>query len=60
VIRQALEESRDPAEALLIMNSLVMLQDGPEAYDFRIDELALADEVANHPEVGRRLEYLSR
>jgi arylsulfatase A-like enzyme len=58
VIRKALEECQDPVEALLILNTLVMLQDGPGNYDFRVEGLELADGLIHHPEVGRRLEYI--
>lgn len=58
VISEALYECHEGVEALLILNSLVLLKDGPYAYDFPLEEEKLAAEVSGHPEVQRRLKYI--
>ena len=58
VILQALRESEDGIEALLILNSLVMLQDGPHGYWFDLDPPSWHAELLEEPQVLRRLEYL--
>lgn len=58
VITEALKETREPLEALLMLNSLVLLRDG-YGIAFQLDEQELAPQVRNDAEVGRRLEYLS-
>ena len=58
VILQALHESVDGIEALLILNSLVLLRDGQTAYEFDFRGIKLAPEVLEEPLVQRRLEYL--
>lgn len=58
IILQALEESEDAVEALLILNVLVMLKDGPAAIEFDLNRLKLADLVRNDQMVQWRLEYL--
>jgi arylsulfatase A-like enzyme len=59
VILQALRETGDGVEALLILNSLVLLKDGPHGYEFDLSGIQLAREVLDEPEVQRRLEYLN-
>jgi HEAT repeat protein len=59
VILQALEESADAAEALLILNSLVLLKDGPHAYKFDVSKLELNPVLAGDPMVQWRMDYLS-
>ena len=59
VMRQALIRSKDGTEALLILNSIVLLKDGPSELDIRIDAKDLSSEVLNHSEVKRRLTYLN-
>lgn len=58
VMTNALYESKDGAEALLILNSIVMLQDGKTNYTFTIDKSKISKEVLDEPQVLRRLEYL--
>ena len=58
VLTEALYSSVDGVEALLILNSLVLLMDGPHAYSFVIDWSALSPEVQEDPQVQRRLEYI--
>lgn len=56
-ISEAIYESTDPVEALLILNSAVMLQDG-FGYAFTIDPDRMQDVVKEEAQVQRRLEYL--
>lgn len=58
VICEALYQSTDGVEALLIMNSLVLLRDGPHSYEFVLEEGRLSPEVRKNAEVGRRLDYI--
>ncbi|MGC9345086.1 MAG: hypothetical protein ACP5E3_20445, partial [Bacteroidales bacterium] len=58
VMTKALYASDQPAEGLLILNSIVLMQDGPWQYSFRIEPERIKDEVRNNSEVKRRLEYL--
>jgi hypothetical protein len=58
VITGALKESGDGMEALLILNSLVLLMDGPFGYEFPIRDTDLRQEVREEAEVQRRLEYI--
>lgn len=53
----ALYQSTDPAEALLILNSIVLLKDGFN-YPFTIDKSSLTQNIRENDEVKRRLEYL--
>ncbi len=59
VMTKALYNSKDGAEALLILNSIVLMKDCQHAYDFNIDKSQLHNKVLQEPEVLRRLEYLS-
>jgi hypothetical protein len=58
VITDALYQSTDGVEALLILNSLVLLRDGPFAYGFAVEEERLSAEVLADAEVKRRLDYI--
>lgn len=58
VISTALIQSVDGIEALLILNSLVLLMDGPYSYPFTLNETELSPEVLSEPQVKRRLEYI--
>ena len=58
VIREALYESEDGVEALLILNSLVLLMDGPRAYIFELDDAKLHPAVSQDQQVQRRLMYI--
>ena len=59
VMTEALYQSQDGTEALLILNSVVLMKDGPQAYSFNIDFSKLAPQVKENAQVGRRLEYLN-
>ncbi len=56
-IYESLYESKDAIEALLMLNSVVLLQDGYD-YSFHIDAEKLSDIVKNDKQVIRRLAYL--
>jgi hypothetical protein len=58
VITEALYQSTDGVEALLILNSLVLLKDGPHSYNFALEEERLDPEVIEDAEVQRRLDYI--
>jgi arylsulfatase A-like enzyme len=58
VITAALAATGDPREALLILNTLVLLKDGA-GYQFDLKELDLHPGIVEDAEVGRRLEYLA-
>jgi arylsulfatase A-like enzyme len=58
VMVKALYGTNDPAEALLILNSIVLMKDGFD-YSFIIQPEIIIPEVKNNSEVIRRLEYLS-
>jgi arylsulfatase A-like enzyme len=58
VISEALYQCNDGVEALLILNSLVLLKDGPHSYGFNLEEERLAPEVREDAQVGRRLDYI--
>ena len=58
VLTEAIRSSQDGIEALLILNTVVLLMDGPHAYRFSLDDKLLAREVLEEPEVQRRLEYI--
>jgi hypothetical protein len=57
VITGALMETTDPLEALLMLNTLVLLGDG-YGIPFHLEEKDLDSQVRNDAEVGRRLEYI--
>lgn len=57
VIVEALYASEDGVEALLILNSLVLLMDG-HGYNFDLDPQKLSPKVVEDQEVQRRLEYI--
>jgi len=58
VITEALKQSEDGIEALLILNSLVLLMDGPFEYEFSLSDEDFKKEVLDEPLVQRRLEYV--
>ncbi len=58
VITGALLECTDDLEAALILNTIVLLMDGPFRYEFPIDESGLHPGVLKGEQVKRRLEYL--
>ena len=59
VIIQALEESEDAIEVLLILNTLVILKDGPAAIDFDLSRLKFAPQLSNDRLIKSRMEYLA-
>jgi arylsulfatase A-like enzyme len=59
VISGALSECKDGEEALLILNSAVLLMDGRYRYRFEFDPSEIAPEVLLDPEVKKRLDYIS-
>lgn len=59
VLLDALYGSGDAVEALLILNSVVLLMDGPRAYHFVLEEERLSKNVRRDQEVQRRLEYIA-
>ncbi|MDF1574894.1 MAG: sulfatase-like hydrolase/transferase [Bacteroidales bacterium] len=58
VILDALYGCCDGVEALLILNSLVLLRDGPYACHFELDEGKLSPLVLQDQQVQRRLGYI--
>lgn len=58
VIVEALYGSENGVEALLILNSLVLLMDGPYAYRFDPNVGELSPDVRQDQQVERRLKYI--
>jgi len=58
VLTRALGESSDPVEVLLMLNTLVLLRDGPWKYPLDVHLLQLQEGPAGDQQVQRRLEYL--
>lgn len=56
VMSQALYDTKDPNEALLILNSIVVMQDGFD-YEFNLEKDKLTTAM-KEPQVVRRLDYL--
>jgi hypothetical protein len=59
IMTKALYDSRDGAEGLLILNSIVLMQDCAMNYRFDIDKSKVHQKVLEEPQVLRRLEYLN-
>lgn len=59
VITDALYQAQNGTEALLILNSIVLLRDGDSKYIFEIDRNKISEEVKENEEVKRRLAYLA-
>lgn len=57
---QSLYESNYGAEALLILNSIVLMSDGGHKYAFNLDRNKLTSTALNEPQVLRRLDYLTK
>ncbi|MCA9063142.1 MAG: sulfatase-like hydrolase/transferase [Planctomycetaceae bacterium] len=53
-----LESARSGVEAALILNSIVMLRDGPARLKFDLSTIQLAPSIRKNDSVARRLEYL--
>ncbi|MFO7935056.1 MAG: sulfatase-like hydrolase/transferase [Bacteroidales bacterium] len=58
VITGCLEETEDPIEALLMLNTVVFLMDGPMQFTFGITEKDLHPEVRKNEWVKSRMEYI--
>jgi len=58
VITEALRQTSNGIEALLILNSMVLLMDGPNACDFVLNDNEYRPEVSEDDQVQRRLEYI--
>jgi hypothetical protein len=58
VLTGVLRETRDPVEANLVLNTVVLLRDGPHHYNFDIREDMFSPEVLEGEYVQRRLEYI--
>jgi hypothetical protein len=58
VITSALQQTEDGMEALLILNSLVLLMDGPFAYEFSLTDADFNQAVLEESWVQWRLEYI--
>ncbi|WP_460543683.1 sulfatase-like hydrolase/transferase, partial [Echinicola sediminis] len=58
VMTEALYRSEDGNEALLILNSIVLMQDGAGTYKFDLDLDNINVSVKSNAEVKRRLDYL--
>lgn len=60
VITEALRTTESATEANLILNTLVLLRDGPRDCIFDLDDILFHESVYHTEYVQRRLEYLSR
>ena len=58
IMTKALYESKDGGEALLILNSIVLMQDGEHKYKFNLNLSKIDKSVQENSEVRRRLTYL--
>lgn len=58
IMTSAMYATENGTEALEILNSIVLMQDGEMHYDFDLDPDRLNEEVRSHPQVARRLKYL--
>lgn len=59
IMTSALYSSEKPAEALLILNSIVLMQSAKYEYLFDLQLEKISKPVAEHPQIIRRLEYLN-
>jgi hypothetical protein len=57
-LMQCLADCESGVEANLILNSVVLLRDGPHGHAFEIDADDLPESAANYSDVKRRLSYL--
>lgn len=55
---ECLNRSESAMEVLLILNSVVMLRDGPAKCKFEFEKVTLDPNVAKNSQVKRRMEYL--
>ncbi len=56
---RALYATTSPAEALLILNAIVLMHDGPRNYEIPVDPHLIPETIRDHGEVRRRLKYLT-
>ncbi len=59
VMTQALYDSKDEAEALLILNSIVLMKQGEHKYSFSIEKKKINASVLKNKQVQWRLEYIT-
>ena len=55
---KCLYASNDGGEALLILNSIVLMSDGGHKYKFKLEKSKLTKKAFDEPQVLRRLDYL--
>lgn len=60
VIKEVLSSSKDDMEALLVLNTVVMLMDSPSQYKFGLNEEMLSEEVTKNDWVKVRMEYIKQ
>jgi arylsulfatase A-like enzyme len=58
VMTAALSASTDAAEAVLIMNSIVLMQDGDPGYEFDVRASMIDETIRDYVEVKARMKYL--
>lgn len=58
VLQELLKKTRSPIEAVLILNTIVLLQDHSPGYRIAVSHKVLAPEVLSFEDVQRRLIYL--
>jgi arylsulfatase A-like enzyme len=60
VMTNALYDSQDETEVLLILSSIVLMHDVHHNYAFRIDADKISESIRNANQVSRRLQYLEK
>lgn len=60
VMLNSLYQSNDGAEALLILNSIVLMKDCKHQYKFTVDKSKVTAKVLEESQVLRRLDYLNK
>lgn len=60
VMTQALYDSQDETEVLLILNSIVLMHDMHHNYAFNIDPEKISERIRTAGQVSRRLRYLNK
>lgn len=58
VINEVLSSSKDGMEALLVLNTVVMLMDSPSQYKFDLNKEMLSEQAAQNDWVKIRMEYI--
>ncbi|MCF8224345.1 MAG: sulfatase-like hydrolase/transferase [Bacteroidales bacterium] len=59
VMTRALYTSQSGTEGLLVLNSIILMIDGPQHYEFSIQPEKMKMEVRENSEVKRRIKYLT-